>query len=81
MGPIAQPDGHDAPRLIDELVPRVAAMVDDVVIGFEDAVGEPVVAHELPDVFGGIEFRAFGRQRQMVMLSGTSSLAVICQPA
>ena len=37
-------------------------MVDDVVVGFEDAVGEPVVAHELPDVFLGVQFRAFGWQ-------------------
>jgi thiamine biosynthesis lipoprotein ApbE len=28
MGPIAQSDGHDRPRLIDELVPGVAAMLD-----------------------------------------------------
>ena len=38
-------------------------MVDDVVVGFEDAVREPVVAHELPDVFLRVELRAFGRQR------------------
>ena len=38
-------------------------MVDEVVVGLEDAVGEPVVAHELPDVFLGIEFWAFRRQR------------------
>ena len=63
MGPIAQSDGHDAPGLIDELVPCVAAMIDDVVVGFEHAVGEPIVAQELPDVLGRIEFRAFGRQR------------------
>jgi hypothetical protein len=25
-------------------------VVDDVVIGFEDAVREPVIAHELPDI-------------------------------
>ena len=25
-------------------------MVEDVVVGFEDAVREPIVAHELPDV-------------------------------
>ena len=62
MGPIAQRDGHDAPRLIDELVPRVAAMVDDIVVGFEGSVGEPVVAQEPPDILGWIEFRAFGRQ-------------------
>ena len=38
-------------------------MIDKVVVGFEDAVGEPIVPHELPDVFHGIEFRAFRRQR------------------
>ncbi len=64
MGPVPQSDGHDAPRLVDELAPCVAAMVDDVVVGFEHAVGEPVVAQELPDVFGRIEFGTLRRQRQ-----------------
>ncbi len=59
---MAQSDGHDFPRLIDELVPSCAAMVDEIVVGFEDAVGEPVVAHELPDVFDRVELRRFGRQ-------------------
>ena len=62
MRPLAQSDGHDAPWLIDELVPCFAAMVDEIVIGFEDAVGEPVVAHVLPDVLDRIELRAFRRQ-------------------
>ena len=64
MGPMAESDGHDAPRLIDELVPCVAAVIDDIVVRFEDAVREIVVAQELPDILGWIEFRAFGRQRQ-----------------
>jgi len=38
-------------------------MVDEIVIGFEYAVREPVVAHELPDVFDRIEFGAFRWQR------------------
>jgi hypothetical protein len=38
-------------------------MIDDVVLRCEDAVREPVVAHELPDVLDRIEFWAFGRQR------------------
>jgi hypothetical protein len=38
-------------------------MIDDVVKGFEDPVREPVVAHELPDVFLRVQFWAFGRQR------------------
>ena len=38
-------------------------MVDDGVVGREHAVGEPVVAHELPDVLDRVELGAFGRQR------------------
>lgn len=64
MRPLAQADGHDAPWLIDEAVPGVAAMVHDVIVRGEDAVREPIVAHKLPDVLDRIEFRTFGRQRQ-----------------
>ena len=64
MSPLAHADGHDAPGLVDEFVPCVAAMVEDVVVGCEDAVGQPVVAHELPDILDRIEFRRSGRQRQ-----------------
>ena len=38
-------------------------MVDDIIVGFEDAVGEPIVAEELPDVFDRVELGAFRRQR------------------
>jgi len=62
MGPIAQAERHDAPGLIGELVPGIAAVVDDVVEGFEDPVREPVFAHELPYVFLRVELRAFCRQ-------------------
>lgn len=44
--PCAQADGHDAPRLIDEAVPCVVAVIDDVVLISEHPAGEPVVAHE-----------------------------------
>jgi hypothetical protein len=40
-------DGHDFPWLIDEGVPGVAAVIDDVVEGFEDAVRQLVRPHEL----------------------------------
>ncbi len=63
MGPLAQSEGHDAPGLLDELVPGEAAMVDDVVVGMEDAVRQPVVAHELPDVLDGVQLRAPRWQR------------------
>ena len=39
-------------------------MVENVVVGFEDAVREPVGAHELPDVLDRIELGRFRRQRQ-----------------
>jgi hypothetical protein len=55
-------DRHDFPGLVDEPVPGVAAVVDDVVIGFEHVVGEPVRPHELPEVFLGIELRRARRQ-------------------
>ena len=42
----------------------MAARGDDLVVGFEDTVGEPVLADELPDVFARVEFRRAGRQRQ-----------------
>jgi hypothetical protein len=38
-------------------------MVEDGVVGFEDAVGEPVVAHELLNVFRWVQLRAFGWKR------------------
>ena len=78
---MAQSDRHDAPWLIDELVPSLAAMVDEIVVGFEDAVGEPVVAHELPDVFDRVELGDFGGRAMMVMLGGTVRCVDMCQPA
>lgn len=39
-------------------------MIDDVVVGFEDPVGEPVFAHEEPEIFDRVQFRRFRRQRQ-----------------
>jgi hypothetical protein len=38
IGPIAQADGHDMPRLIDEPVPGVAAMIEQIIVGLEDPV-------------------------------------------
>jgi len=39
-------------------------MGDDVVVIPEDAVGEPVLAHELPDVLDRVELRGTGREGQ-----------------
>ena len=61
--PVAQTDGHDLPGLFEEGVPRFAAEHEDVVVALEDAIGEPVLAHELPDVLGRIEFWGPRRER------------------
>ena len=47
---LRMPRGHDLPWLVDEVVPGLAAQRDDVFVGFEDPVRQPVVAHELPDI-------------------------------
>ena len=60
---MAQCDGHDLPGSVDKGIPGITAVIDDIVVGFEDAVREPVVAHILPDIFDRIELRAFRRQR------------------
>jgi len=64
MSPVSQPDGHDAPWLVDDGVPSLAAQVEELVIGGEDSVGEEIVAHELPEVFDRIQLGRFWRQRQ-----------------
>lgn len=61
---MAASDGGDAVGLGDQFVPSVTAMIEDLIIGFEDAVGEPIIAHELPDVFDRVEFGTFGWQRE-----------------
>ena len=70
MCPCSQTNRHDAPWLIGETVPGEAAMIEDIVVGFEDAVRQPVVAHELPDVLDWVELRAFGRQRHEGNITG-----------
>ena len=56
-GPVATCDGHDFPGLIDEGVPGIATVIDDVVEGFEDPVRQPVLSDELPDIFLAVELR------------------------
>ena len=38
-------------------------MIDDILAAVEDAIGEPVLADELPDVLDRIELGALGGQR------------------
>ena len=52
--------------MIGELVPRVAAVIEDVCIGLEHAVRQPVVTHEVPDILDGVEFWTFRRQGVLI---------------
>ena len=44
------------PGLIDEAVPGVAAVVENIAVGGEDAIGEPIFADKLPDILDRVEF-------------------------
>ena len=70
MGPLAVSDGPDPAGFGDELVPGVAALIDDIARGLEDAVGEPVVAHILPDVLDRVELGTFGGDGNECDVSG-----------
>jgi cell wall assembly regulator SMI1 len=53
-------DRHDVSPLIEELVPRLAAMVGDVILRGKEPDGEPVIAHELSNVLSKIQLGPFG---------------------
>ncbi len=63
MGPFPGSDGGNGPRLVNEFVPGLTACLNDVVVGCEDQVRQPIVPDELPDVLDGIEFWRSGWQR------------------
>ena len=65
MGPFSASDRHDLPGLIDEPVPGFATQRDDIVVGLEYPVGKPVIAHELPYVFDGVQLgRSWWQEHQ-----------------
>ena len=64
IGSFSGSDRGDTSWLFGEFVPSMAAVIEDVVVVSEDAVREPVVAQELPDVLDRVEFRRSGRERQ-----------------
>jgi hypothetical protein len=55
VGPLVEADGHDAPWLVGEAVPGIAAGLDDGVVVGEDAIGEMGLAQVLPDVLDRVE--------------------------
>ncbi len=69
-GPVATCDGHDFPGLIDEGVPGIATVINDIVEGLEDSVRQPVLSHELPDILLAVELRCTRRQLQERYVAG-----------
>jgi hypothetical protein len=59
------PSPHDHDRWAQSRMPMdmmVQAVVDDVVVGCEDPVRQPVIAHELPDILHRVELGRAGRE-------------------
>lgn len=73
-GVFAVPDGHHARTLIDHLVPRLAAVIQDIVAGSEHTVRKPVIAHEPPNILDRVEFTTFGWERDDTDFSGNIQL-------
>src|SRR3954464_4160052 len=61
-GPSVSAGGADPPGFGEDAVPCVTANVDNVIERVEEAVRQDVLAHELPELFDGVEFRTVGRQ-------------------
>ena len=70
MCPIAHADGCDGLREGDEIAPRLAGGVDDVVVCLEDTVREVVGAQELPDILDRVQFRGARRQQDRCEVPG-----------
>jgi len=75
VSPFSHFDGGDRFRLGDEIWPRLARGVDDVVVGFEDAVREPIGAQILPDVLDRIQLRGARRQEDRRNVFGDAELS------
>jgi hypothetical protein len=59
---MADADGYDGLRLINEAPPCAEAVIEDIQMGSDVAVGEPIVTHKLPNVpdriqLGGSEWK------------------------
>ena len=52
------------PKQTEQNYERWQKVSDNIVVGFEDAVGEPVLTHEVPEIFDRVQFRRLRRQRQ-----------------
>jgi len=78
---MAQSGGHDAPRLIGVSVPGEAAMIEDVVLGFEDGFDSQSSRMNRQTSSTGLSSGHLGGSGSSVMLAGMTRPAERCQPA
>lgn len=60
MSPLADSNGCDAPRMIGACIPCATPMAENIVVGFEYSVREPVIAHEPPQLLDGVDWAQRG---------------------
>lgn len=65
---------------MDQFVPGVAPVVDDVGLGREHA-GKPVIAQVLPDVLDRLSYGDFGGSRTKLMFTGRLSKVCRSEPS
>ena len=81
MRPLAQTNGHDPPRLVDELVPCLAAVVDEIVVGLKTRFESQLSRMNCQMFSTGLSSGDFGGMGRIVMLAGMTNLADRCHPA
>jgi hypothetical protein len=72
VSPISEADGFDLVRQVEKAVPGV---FEDGLIVFEDAIGQPVLAQELPDILHRVQFRRACRQQDRHDVAGNPETA------
>jgi hypothetical protein len=63
-GPLAPGEGSDPFRHLHELVPGLAAGIDNSFVAWPHLMTEPVLAHEFPHVLSRVQFGCIRRQGQ-----------------
>src|SRR5215204_3503533 len=81
MCPIAQPDRHDGPWPVDELVLGRGAMLKNVVVGGKTRLESQSSRMNCQMFSTGLSSGHLGGSGTSVMFGGTMSLSDRCQPA
>ena len=78
MRALAQCDGHDPPRLVNEPVPCLAALVDEIVVGFEDQLESQLSRMHCQTFSTGLSSGDFGGRAMMAMFGGMTRRVDMC---